>query len=104
MSREPLYEIEITHEADRHLSTLGAGVRRLILDSLEARLGFEPTKENRNRKKLRPNPIAPWELRLGQLRVYFDVEEEPRRLVRVHAVGVKDRERVLIGGEEVRLS
>ena len=74
-----------------------------MLDSLEARLAFGPTVETRNRKRLRPNPVAPWELRLGHLRVYFDVEEEPKRVVRIHAVGIKDRNRVLIGGEEVEL-
>jgi hypothetical protein len=31
------------------------------------------------------------------------VEEEPRHVVRVQAVGIKDRSRVLIGGEEVEL-
>ncbi len=50
-----------------------------------------------------PNPIAPWELRIGHLRVYFDVEHEPRPLVRILAVGVKDRDRVSIGGEDVEL-
>jgi hypothetical protein len=34
-----------------------------------------PTLETRNRKPMRPNPIAPWELRIGHLRVYFEVEE-----------------------------
>jgi hypothetical protein len=57
----------------------------------------------RNRKPLKANPIAPWELRIGHLRVYFDVEEEPERVVEIRAVGLKDRDRVLIGGEEVKL-
>jgi hypothetical protein len=80
-----------------------AATRALILDSLERQLSSDPTLETRNRKRLRPNPIAPWELRIGRLRVYFDVEDEPRPLVRILAVGVKDRDRVSIGGEEVEL-
>jgi hypothetical protein len=52
---------------------------------------------------LRANPVAPWELRLGVLRVYFDVSLEPAPVVTVRAVGVKIRERVWIGGEEVDL-
>jgi hypothetical protein len=36
--------------------------------------------------------------------VYFDVEDDPRAVVRIHAVGVKDRNRVWIGGEEVKLA
>jgi len=35
----------------------------------------EPIVETRNRKKLRPNPLAPWELRIGKARVFYDVEE-----------------------------
>lgn len=52
---------------------------------------------------MRPNPLAPWELRVGELRVYYDVEEQPERLVVVLAIGVKDRNRVMIGGEEFEL-
>ncbi len=52
---------------------------------------------------MKTNPIAPWELRTGHLRVYSAVEEEPERVVTIQAVGVKDRHRLLIGGEEVEL-
>jgi hypothetical protein len=52
---------------------------------------------------MRPNPIAPWELRAGHLRVYFEVQEEPEPVVLVLAVGVKDRNVVRIGGEEIVL-
>ncbi len=52
---------------------------------------------------MRPNPIAPWELRVGRLRVYYEVQEEPDPVVRVLAVGVKDRNVVRIAGEEMVL-
>jgi hypothetical protein len=56
----------------------------------------------RNRKILRANQLAPWELRIGELRVYHEVKEAPdARAVVVKAVGIKDRNRVLIAGEEV---
>lgn len=57
----------------------------------------------RQRKVLRANALAPWELRIGDLRVYYEVKDEPERVVVVKAVGVKKRNRVLIGGEEVEL-
>ena len=47
--------------------------------------------------------MAPWEPRIGELRVYYEVREKPDRVVVVKAVGVKDRDRVRIGGEEVEL-
>jgi hypothetical protein len=49
---------------------------------------------------MRPNPIAPWELRIGDLRVYYDVE---RNLVKILAVGEKDRNTVQIAGEIIEL-
>ena len=52
---------------------------------------------------MRPNPLAPWELRVGELRVYYDVQETPIQKVMVLAVGIKRRNRVVIGGEEVEL-
>ena len=104
MKRPIRHAIEFTREADAHLATLVARDRALVLDSLEGQLAYEPTVETRNRKRLRPNPLAPWELRIGRLRVYFDVEREPHAVVRIQAVGVKDRSSVWIGGEEVKLA
>lgn len=86
-----------------HLRALSARDARIVLDTVPRQLAFEPLVETRNRKPLRPNLLAPWELRIGHLRVYFDVEDGPGRVVKIRAVGVKDRSRVFIGGEEVDL-
>ena len=74
-----------------------------VLDSVARSLSQEPGVPARNRKVLRANHLAPWELRIGNLRVYYDVEDEPEAVVIVKAVGIKDRSRVTIGGEEVEL-
>ena len=50
---------------------------------------------------MRANPLALWELRVANLRVYYDVVEVPPRTVFVRAVGVKERDRVRIGGRQV---
>ncbi len=47
--------------------------------------------------------LAPWELRIEELRVYYEIEEFPEQVVTIVAVGVKDRNRVLIGGKEIKL-
>ena len=104
MKRRVRYAIEFTREADTHLAALEARDRTAVLDALDGQLGYQPAVETRNRKRLRPNPVAPWELRIGHLRVYFDVEQEPRAVVRIQAVGIKDRSSVWIGGEEVELT
>ena len=82
-----------------HLRALTARQRSIVFDEVEERLTHEPTTETRNRKEMRPNPLASWELRIGDLRVYHDVTEEPQT-VTVVAVGIKTGNRVFIGGEE----
>lgn len=63
----------------------------------------QPTVATRNRKAMQPNPIAPWELRIGDLRVYYFVEED-EQIVIIRAVGIKDRNRVRIMNQVVDLS
>ena len=75
----------------------------MVLDGVDEQLRYEPTVETRNRKPMRPNPLAPWELRIGNLRVYYDVEDEPESIVYIRAVGVKERNRVRIGREVIEL-
>jgi hypothetical protein len=74
-----------------------------VLDVVARQLIHEPTRATRNRKVLRANPVAPWELRIGVLRVYYEVQEDPARVVVVKAVGLMDRDRVRIGGQQVEL-
>ena len=52
---------------------------------------------------MRPNPLAPWELRIAELRVYYDVQEQPEGVVYILAVGVKVRNRVRIGRSVIEL-
>jgi hypothetical protein len=42
-------------------------------------------------------------LRIGKLRVYYDIKEESEKVVYIIAVGVKERNRVWIGREEIDL-
>jgi mRNA-degrading endonuclease RelE of RelBE toxin-antitoxin system len=71
----------------------------IVLDTVDEQLMYQPTVETKNRKPMRPNPLAPWELRIGDLRVYYDVEDEPEPVVYINAVGVKERNQVRIAGE-----
>lgn len=50
---------------------------------------------------MRPNPLAPWELRVGKLRVYCDLDEEQASTLFVRAVGIKERHQLRIGGEVI---
>ena len=97
------YIIDYSPEAEDHLRWLTTRQQRTVVDNVERRLLHEPTVETKNRKPMRPNPVAPWELRLGTLRVYYDVEEQPEQRVIIMAVGVKEGNRVRIGGEVIEL-
>jgi len=102
--RMPLLPYRIVRYPDTHahLRSLTARQRAIVFDEVEEQLADEPKTETRNRKEMRPNPIASWELRIGHLRVYYDVTEEPQT-VTVVAVGIKRGNRLFIGGEEREL-
>ena len=97
------YEIEFAESVQSHFRTLTARERAIVLDAAEGQLLHEPLKETRLRKPLRPNPIAPWELRVGQLRVFYEVTAGEPGVVRVLAIGRKRRNAVIIGGKEIQL-
>ena len=97
------YHIEYSPATDDHLQVLTARQRAAVFDAVDEQLTHQPGIETRNRKPMRPNPMAPWELRIGELRVYYEIAEEPDSVVTIVAVGVKDRNRVLIGGKEIDL-
>ena len=52
---------------------------------------------------MRPNPVAPWELRIADLRVYYETKDEPEPTVTVLAIGIKEKEQIRIGGERFKL-
>ena len=101
--KKPPYVIEYSPPSREHLAALSAGQRASVLDEVDVQLLHQPTVVTRNRKPLQPNPLARFELRIAELRVYYEVNEERRR-VEIRAVGIKDRDRVFIGGEEIDLS
>ncbi len=97
------FAIEYSPDAEDHLRKLTAQQRTIILDSVDEQLMYQPDLETRNRKPMRPNPVAPWELRVGNLRIYYDFSIEPKKMVYVRAIGIKVGNIVRIGGEEIKL-
>ena len=97
------YQIEFAKAVKSHLDVFTAGQRSTVLEAIERQLTNEPSKETRNRKPLRPNPVAPWELRVQQMRVFYEVNEGSPPVVQILAVGLKTRGTLRIGGEEIKL-
>jgi mRNA-degrading endonuclease RelE of RelBE toxin-antitoxin system len=107
MTRKQPYAISYDRATRKHLRAIEAKYHALIRAEIERRLQFEPAKETRNRKPLRqPAPFeATWEIRFGpdnRFRVLYGISEENRE-VQIEAIGVKEANRLLVGGEEVEL-
>lgn len=58
------YRIEYSPDAEDHLRNLTTRQQTLVLDMVDKQLIHQPIVETRNRKPIRPNPLAPWELRI----------------------------------------
>jgi mRNA-degrading endonuclease RelE of RelBE toxin-antitoxin system len=97
------YEIAFAESVQEHFRVLTARERATVLDAIGRQLSHQPLDETRNRKPLRPNPVAPWELRVGQLRVFYEVVGTDTGVVRILAVGRKVRNTLMIGGKEIQL-
>jgi mRNA-degrading endonuclease RelE of RelBE toxin-antitoxin system len=98
-----VYRIEYSPDAVDQLRAIPARDQRVVVSGVSDQLRFQPSTPTRNRKRLRPNDLAAWELRLGRLRVYYNVEDEPEPRVDVLMIGVKDRNIVRIGGKEISI-
>ena len=98
------YRIMFSRQADEHLASLSAHRRSRLLDAIEIQLLHQPTTATRNRKPMLPGRhpfVAPWELRVGDMRVYYDVEDEPAPLVLVAAIAVKVHQVLYFGGRPI---
>lgn len=96
------YRIEVTEEAKADLSYYTAFERKIITAGMRTQLTHLPLVETRNRKKLRDNPVASWEMRAGKYRVFYEVDEASHKVM-VVAVGHKEHEALLVRGKEAQL-
>jgi mRNA-degrading endonuclease RelE of RelBE toxin-antitoxin system len=92
--------VEFTESAFADLIYLKRFEQSLILAAIERQLTGEPLTRTRNRKPLRPNDLAMWELRIGKYRVFYDVASNT---VKIKAVGWKEHDRLFISGKEFLL-
>ncbi len=73
----------------------------MILDGVGRYLEVDADVETRKRKRLRPNAMAPWELRMGTYSVFYEIRDNS--VVRVLAVGHKEHNELYIRGRKVEL-
>jgi mRNA-degrading endonuclease RelE of RelBE toxin-antitoxin system len=96
------FVIEFSPHARNHLKQFRKRDRRIIVDTIITQLTDEPDNSTQHRKKLDENPVAPWELRVGDFRVFYDINHDDQRVVIV-AVGKKTHNRLKIAGEEIQI-
>ena len=85
------FVVQIVPSALEELKSTKPYYRRIIAAAIDEQLAHQPTVETRNRKELAATdesfafepPL--WELRIGDFRVFYDVEQE-NRTVYIRAV------------------
>lgn len=71
------HEIVLSSKAAEDLRRLDAHTRAAVRDAFEVHLRYEPTKLSRSRiKRLRGLAQPQYRLRVGEVRVFYDVVEE----------------------------
>src|SRR5262245_13510486 len=80
------YRIDMSRGAEQDLRSLRVVEQRRVRAALPQYLAKEPAAESNARKRLAANPFGvAWELRLGSLRAFYDVDE-PLQVVRVERI------------------
>lgn len=95
------YDVRFVPSADEDLDYYKAREQGIIVNAVGKFLGTDAGVETKRRKQLRPNPLAPWELRIGNYRVFYEIRGEA--MVRVLAVGHKVHNELLIRGQRVEI-
>lgn len=90
-----------------HLRAIEPKHHSLIRRAIEEQLQSEPDVQTRNRKPLRRSVAfeAEWEIRFGpnnRFRVFYEIDHQQCK-VHILAIGVKEGNRLIIGGEEIEL-
>jgi mRNA-degrading endonuclease RelE of RelBE toxin-antitoxin system len=88
-----MYQIAFSPQAQADLAWFKNQEQNIILAGIEQNLCYEPTVITRNRKPLRPNTTATWELRIGKYRVFYDTTEVIL-IVSITAIGSKIRDKL----------
>jgi mRNA-degrading endonuclease RelE of RelBE toxin-antitoxin system len=93
------FKIAITDDAERQRRSLTVREQRILEAAILSRLEHQPTTPTKATKRLRPNPLAEFELRAGELRVLYNVEGDE---VVVLIVGRKvgNKLMLIVEGEE----
>lgn len=110
MTDGPNFDLIYAPITKDHLRAIESKYYSLIRKEIETQLQVEPDVKTRNRKPLkRPvifgTTLATWEVRFGpqnRFRVLYRVDRDDMQ-VNILVIGEKEGERLLVGGEEIKL-
>lgn len=107
MARQPKYTLKYAPEVYDHMDYIETKHHRLIAAAIKQQLSHTPEVRTRNRKPLKEAAEfdATWELRFGphnSFRVFYEVDRD-EAVVTILAIGVKEGNRLFIGGKEFEL-
>lgn len=91
------FRISITAVAEKQMRALPVRSQRILRAAILARLRDQPAIPTRAIKRLRPSPLAQFELRVGDLRVLYNVVKDEVVLL---IVGRKVGNTLIVEGEE----
>mgnify|MGYP001226891044 CR=1 FL=1 len=97
-----MFFVKFTDEAKDDFRYFTKAQQKVILDETEEQLSYQPRVETKHRKELRENPIASYELRLGDIRVFYNIYEEDN-VVDIVAIGWKEHNDLYIRGVKVKI-
>jgi mRNA-degrading endonuclease RelE of RelBE toxin-antitoxin system len=107
MAEAQRYKLTYAPEVKEHLKAIDKQHLAQIREAIEERLSVEPDRETRNRKPLGGSAFweDAWELRCGgqnRFRIFYQIDQETTE-VRILAIGLKDRNELIIGKERIKL-
>jgi mRNA-degrading endonuclease RelE of RelBE toxin-antitoxin system len=97
-----MFNLAFKPEALEELRRFRKHDRQRVIDAIETQLPHQADQETRNRKRLRPNDLASWEMRVGDFRVFYNIDTG-NNSVDIVAVGEKRGNTLFIRGEEYSL-
>jgi len=95
------FEVVFSPNAELDLAYHRTFEQRIIVDAIKGHLVVDADVESKRRKKMVENRLAAWELRAGDFRVFYEIEDDTT--VKIISIGHKRHNTLYIRGEMVEL-
>ena len=94
------FHINLTPNAADDLDYFDAHEQRIIMAAVHTYLVHDAHIPTKRRKQLEANPIASWELKQDNYRIFYDIVDDT---VDILAIGYKDHNDLFIRGRKVSI-